>query len=100
MSKFFKKANYEQLLMLIFKFSNFDKTRAKILLEYVSYKIIENKFDVGYIDKLQYDLGIVLEDTPLKRNTCNTQMNKTFTHIELIEIKALLLDIVKEGYYA
>lgn len=94
--------DYLQLLRVIYKFSSFNPKKAKILVYYVMCQILYNKFDSIYLSKLEYDTGIGFTDeslaNPNKYREYLMQMEKSFKHLEIIEIKSLIFDVMTKAY--
>lgn len=95
--KSLKETDYIHLLKLIYKCSKFNDKKAQLILEYISCKLIENKFNTSFIDKLQYDTTLTVKNMDIIR--IKKQMNKEFTQYELLEISASTFDVINNGYY-
>ena len=108
MAKILKKIDYDSLVILIYLMANYNKKKAILLYRYTAHYIIESQFNVMYIEKLAYDLNLIDIDNKdiirfddIKDNfiTNITNMDKEFTHLEIINFKSILWDILHKGYY-
>lgn len=106
MAKILKITDYYALLTVIYKYADYDKNNATLILKYVSYQLLKHTYKSIYIDKLILDLNLVDNDALMQINLTEKEykktikdMENTFNILQIMTIKSLLFDIIHKGYY-
>lgn len=95
-----KKTDYLQLLILIFKYSDYNKEKAGHLCNYVIKQLSVNGFNEIYKDKLLLDLNLMQDNkTSCINNLDKNILTDNFDWFEIVAIKSLVWDILHTGYY-
>lgn len=108
MGRTFKNNDYYRLVITIFRASNLEKEKLTLLYKYVGIKIIDNNFNLCYLDKLAVDLQL-MEETEKTGNPYAYCINDTkdidikledlLNYYQYVELRSILYDIFKMGYY-
>lgn len=97
-----KNIDYMILVLLIYKYSNYDVNNAILLYTYIAIELSNNRFNEIYMDKLKKDLNIidkVKDAIPFRSSKIFKEINKTYPHHAVVEIKSTVFDIMHKGYY-
>ena len=107
MVRVFKQLDYYMLVCYLYKITNYDRKKAKILYKYTMFQLFKNGFNEIYRDKLAYDLNLVhdnetevtLNFTEQEYKRTLNELNELLNHYELINLKSKIWDIIHKGYH-
>lgn len=103
MAKALKKSDYSDLLILIFKYSKYNKAKSELLFSYVAKQLFKLGYNNMYLNKLAIDLDLVdcNKDFEIIQDNINKNviLDESFNMYDVINIKSLVWDILHKGYY-
>ena len=97
MARVLKRADYQELLIIIYRYSNYEKEKAIILYHYVIHKLSKNRFDDIYVEKLTIDTNLTdhsIKNFIIKDKDIERKLREYFSYYDVINIKSLVFDIM------